>query len=219
MPLHECLQASVRAGMLNPSARHGIINLIPKRNRYIIYVKHLRPITLLNYDFKIYAKMISNRLETAAELIGKQQNGFIKGRSLVNNIAKTSEILAQMTRDQKQGVVALIDFEKCFDRIEHQSIKAVFEYFNFGANFIDMIMLLFKNIQVCTQNNGFTSKLLNKGRGINQGCPASPLIYSYCGEIMNHLMMEDPNVTGVPIDVLENVLSQFTDDTVCIPKI
>ena len=75
-----------------------------------------------------------------------------------------------------------------------------------------MLMLLFTDIELCTVNNGFLSLFLFKGRGINQGCLASPLIYSYCGEILNHLIA-DSNVRGVPYDELRNVLSQFADDT------
>ena len=147
------------------------------------------------------------------ELIGKQQTGFIPGRSLSFNVVKTMEILSYLNEHNLPGVVALVDFEKCFDRISHRAIKGVFQYFGFGNYMISMIMLLFTDMRVCTINNGYTSEFLTKTRGINQGCNASPLIYTYTGEILNHLIMLNPNVKGVPMTELRNVLSQFADDT------
>ena len=158
--------------------------------------------------------MISNRLEiTTKDLIGKQQNGFIRGRSIMTNVASTRGIISYLNRKKLPGVIAVIDFEKCFDRIEHNSIKGVFKYFGFGDTFIGMVMMLFKDIELCTINNGYLSKFFVKGRGINQGCPASPLIYSFCGEILNHLVAQNANINGVPFPNLKNLLSQFADDT------
>ena len=80
-------------------------------------------------------------------------------------------------------------------------------------------MLLFKDIQVCTINNGFTSDFLHKTRGINQGCNASPLIYTYCGEILNHVVNNPENgVQGIDMKGLKNILSQFADDTAAYLK-
>ena len=217
-PLTQALHMAVRIGQLNPSARRGIINLIPKRKGDETLVKHWRPISLLCYDFKIYAKMLANRMETATDLIGKQQNGFIKGRSLLQNIATTREVIAHLNKGNNPGVIAVIDFEKCFDRINHNSIKSMFKYFNFGDGFISMLMLLYNGLELCTINNGWLSNLFVKERGINQGCPASPLVYSFCGEILNHLLQLNKDVKGIPFDLLKNFLSQFADDTCAFLK-
>ena len=124
-PLMAMLKQAFVDGHLSASARRGIINLIPKggrRNDKL--VKNYRPITILNYDYKIFAKALSNRMDTVIpELVGPQQNGFIKGRSIVNNLSKTREIIAHLNRTKKAGVIAIVDFEKCFDRIEYQSIQ------------------------------------------------------------------------------------------------
>ena len=94
----------------------------------------------------------------------------------------------------------------------------MFEYFNFGPKFLSILMVLYNKLEMCTINNGWLSKFFQKGRGINQGCPASPLVYSYCGEILNHLLMLNNKVNGVPFDLLKNFLSQFADDTCAFLK-
>ena len=177
-------------------------------------LKNWRPICLLCNDYKIFAKLIANRLALVInEIVGKQQTGFIAGRSIYTNILKTTEIVAFLNRKKLPGVIAMIDFEKCFDRVHYQSIQDVFKYFGFGQYYRDLIASLYSNFQFCTSNNGFLSQFMVKGRGTNQGCPASPQIYAVCGEVMNHLIERNNTIRGIPIPNLKDILSQFADDT------
>ena len=163
---------------------------------------------LLNYVYKIYAKAISNRMESVMnQLIGPQQTGFIKGHSILMG----NYCLSQ--QEEIPGVIAIVDFEKCFDRIEHKSIAGVMRYFNYGEQFIQMVMLLFSDFYISTQNNGYQFDLFRKSTGINQGCPASPGIYNQTCAIMEHLIKEDSNIRGINMYDLEHILSQFADDT------
>ena len=78
---------------------------------------------------------------------------------------------------------------------------------------ITLVMLLFSNIQISTVNNGYISDIISKTRGINQGCNSSPLIYTLCGEILNHNIAQNQTIKRVPMPSIKNILSQFADDT------
>ena len=212
-PLYKSFMEALEVGKFGASTKRGIINLIPKKLKNELYVRNWRPIVLLNVDWKIWSKAIANRLETTTELIGQQQQGFIKNRSLFNNIMTTWEVVSYLRKRNMPGIVCLIDFEKCFDRISFESIMGTFKYFGFGGHFIRMLSLLFSDVELCTISNGYTSKFLKKGRGTNQGDPSSPLIYSYCGEIMAHLILSNKDIRGIDLDGIKQVLSQFADDT------
>ena len=54
-------------------------------------------------------------------------------------------------------LVMCIDFEKCFDSIEHHAISGALEYFNFGKLYIEAVMLLMADFELCTTNNGEAS--------------------------------------------------------------
>ena len=113
---------------------------------------------------------MANRLEECAlYLISPCQNGFMKGQSVFGNLHNL------------KYVVVMIDFQKCFDWIEFKSIRGAFQYFGFGEKFIEMLFLLYNNLQLCTSNNGYFSDFMVKGRGTNQGCPGSPLVYNFVG--------------------------------------
>ena len=212
-PLYEMYMHSLLGGKLCASGRRGLINLIPKKSKNEQELRNWRPIVLLNYDFKIWSKMVANRLELATDIISKQQTGFIKNRSIFSNIKRTMEIVLHHKRTGRPGLIMSIDYEKCFDRVEFNSIKKAFRFFGFGEDFIQIMFLLFSNLELCTTSNGFVSRVFPKGRGTNQGCCASPLIFCFCGEIMAHLIRENDKIRGLDVHGVRSILSQFADDT------
>ena len=61
-------------GLLSLSTRSGLISLLPKKNKDTRFIKNLRPLTLLNLDYKIIAKTLANRLKKVLpDIIGEQQ--------------------------------------------------------------------------------------------------------------------------------------------------
>ena len=122
------------------------------------------------------------------------------------------EVVSYLNKRNKPGIIVSINFEKCFDRVEFKAIEGMFRYFGFGDGFIKMMFLLFSKLELCTNSNGFTSPYLCKGRGTNQGDPTSPLIYCYCGEILAHLILNNPNIKGIDFGGIQKILSQFVGD-------
>ena len=67
-------------GSLSISQKRGIISLIPKKNKDKTLLENLRPISLLNVDYKTVAKSIGKRLEKILlKIINSDQTGC-KGR-------------------------------------------------------------------------------------------------------------------------------------------
>ena len=198
------------------SSRKGLISLIPKKNRDSRYLKNARPLTLLCTDFKILAKAMALRLKSVLpDIIGNQQNGFMSGRNIQDNIVTTMDIVSHIYQSGKKAVIITIDFEKCFDRLEHESIFAAMRYFKFGPKFISWSKIFFNKLFICTQNAGYQSEFAPKTRGVNQGCNFSPFCFLICSEIMTHLIKSNPYIKGIKVgkSEVENIISQFADDT------
>ena len=51
------------SGTLSISQKRGIISLIPKKDKDTSLLENLRPISLLNVDYKILTKVIAKRIE------------------------------------------------------------------------------------------------------------------------------------------------------------
>ena len=89
LPFHQMAMQSFETKKLHQSARRGILNLIPKSNKDSRYIKNLRPITLLNTDYKIIEKAIANKMIPALEhIIHTDQRGFMKNRRFLSILGK-----------------------------------------------------------------------------------------------------------------------------------
>ena len=65
---YEMMEETFNHSLLHETARTGILNLIPKANKDTRYIKNLRPITLLNTDYKIVEKAIANKMIPALKI-------------------------------------------------------------------------------------------------------------------------------------------------------
>ena len=212
--LLEMYKYSFEQGLLPESVRQGLISLLPIKNKDTRYVKNMRPLTLLNNDYKILAKTLDNRLrEVLPSIISSDQTGFVKGRKISHNVRKSIDILDITKSKQAAGVILSIDMEKCFDRLEHSALFASLKYFNFGETFVKWIRLFYTDFQICTQNFGELSHLWTKGRGCQQGCPLSPGLYLLTAEILANKLRNNPKIKGIQVGEVEYLISQFADDT------
>ena len=84
--LHGPLLSSLRAGMhsekgLSDSQKRSVIRLIEKKGKDKTVIKGWRPISLMNHDAKLYAKVIGERLRVICKtVIGPEQLAFVEKR-------------------------------------------------------------------------------------------------------------------------------------------
>ena len=88
---------------------------------------------MLNVDYKILAKCLANRIEKyISKLIHSDQTGFLKNRFIGENLNKLLSIMEYCDKNDIQGIIVNIDFEKAFDSIEWAQIHRTLAFFNFG---------------------------------------------------------------------------------------
>ena len=91
---------------------------------------------MLNTDFKILH--IRPHLH---KLIHQSQTGYIAIHNISHNIRKMADLIEVAEKENIEAVVISLNFEKAFDRVEHQAIEGTLRYFNFGDKLISWIML------------------------------------------------------------------------------
>ena len=220
--LFEFYRECLAIGNLGDSASLGLISLIHKGKSLIRNnVLNWRPITLSNIDYKIIAKLLSNRIQTVmTQLVGKQQQGFIKGRNISNIIRGIDDILEYERCKNLNNLMFIIDFRQAFDKINTDYICIVFEKIGFGEYFISWLKTIFSNRKSCVKNGGHLSRFFNVKCGVKQGCPLAPLLFVLASEILAQNIIQDPKIKGVkyPYSNDHKKISQFADDTTFICK-
>ena len=209
---YDAVNFAKEIGTLHVSARRGVIQLIPKRQKNPEKLKNWRPLTMLPIFYKVLAKALATRLKAMLpNIISENQNGFMEKRQISASIRVTMDIARH--NKNVNGYLLLLDFNKCFDRIEYTAIRGSLNYFNFGNNFIEWVDLLLNEFTACTTNNGHASPYFDVSRSAHQGCPLAPYLFLLCGEVMAHKIKENSNINGIKINQLEQIISQFADDT------
>lgn len=100
------------------SQRRGIISLIPKKNKDKTILENLRPLSLLNVNYKILTKVLADRLEKVLpKILSPDQTGYAKGRYTGENIYNINhEIKTTMYADDT--TVFLSDKESASQLLE-----------------------------------------------------------------------------------------------------
>jgi hypothetical protein len=94
----------------------AMITLIPKENE-ARSMKKFRPISLLNCSFKIFTKVLTNRLARIINrLISYHQSAFIRGRYILERVVTAHEIIHEVHRKKEHGLVFKIYYEKAYDK-------------------------------------------------------------------------------------------------------
>ena len=215
-PLLEALNFSREKGKLFDSALKGLISLIPKKNKDSRIIANMRPITLLNTDYKLLEKVLALRLRPTLEtLINQDQKGFMQNRNISCNIRRILDIIDYAEEENLPGIIVSLDFEKCFDRIDTEALIEALKYFGYGENFCAWTGLLYKQAKACVINNGHMSEYFSVERGTKQGGPTSAYYFLILAEVLAIELRKNSAIIGVNIEELNKIFGQFADDMDC----
>lgn len=202
-------------GSLPFSMRQALISLILKPNKDPLDCGSYRPISLLNVDVKILAKILAIRLESIVQsVIHIDQTGFIKNRQGFFNLRRLMNIIYTSSDSSIPEVLVSLDAEKAFDRIEWDYLFLTLKKFGFGDRFISWIKLLYSSPLASVKTNGINSEYFSLYRGTRQGCPLSPLLFAIAMEPLAIAFRSNQNIFGISRADKEQRISLYADDVV-----
>ena len=203
-------------GIMTKSQKLGVIVLIHKKGDEED-LANWRPITLLNYDYKIMASVIAHRLQKVmGTIIHENQVGYMKGRLSGYNIRLIQDLFQLLEEKKMSGAMMLVDFTKAFDMIELEFIKKALEAFNFGKDILKWVELMYNDFASSVMVNGWVSKQFPLSRGIRQGCPVSALLFIIAAEILAERIRTQKQIKGIAFNEEEGSevkVLEYADDT------
>ena len=192
--------------------RRGQISLMEKPKKDLNLIENWRPLSLLNIDYKIYAKLLSKRMQDVMQdIIHLDQSGFIKGRGTMDNVQDLLCAIQYCNELKIPAILTSYDYRKAFDSVEYKILWQVMRKFNFGETFISFVQNLEKDAESCTINYGFTGNYFPIQRGLRQGCSMSALLFILVVEILGQKIRQS-DVQGIQIKGTNKKHTQYADD-------
>ncbi len=192
----------------------GVIALVYKKGNRLD-IENYRPISLLNVDYKILTKVLANRVKRViGSIVQPTQSYSIPGRDIADTIGTVRDVMEYMKRDKKGGIVLGIDWNKAFDRVEHEYLFKVLEKFGFGVKIIGWVRRLYEKAKSCIKINGVLTDKFQLERSVRQGCPLSALLYAISVEPLATLIKRDKRIAGIELPYGGMcTINQYADDT------
>jgi hypothetical protein len=132
------------------SINNSFVVLIPKIHNPSC-VSDFKPISLLNSSIKLITKILANMLQTIiTKLIHQNQYGFLRSRNVQDGLAWSFEYLHLCHKSKREMVIVKLDFEKTFDKVEHEVILRILRHKSFPNRWVQGIL-----------NSGTSAALLN----------------------------------------------------------
>ncbi|KAM9324457.1 inter-alpha-trypsin inhibitor heavy chain H3-like [Gastrophryne carolinensis] len=211
--LARAFESTASSGTLPGTALEARIVVIPKEGKDPSDCKSYRPISLLNVDIKIFAKILADRLgEFLPSLVGQDQVGFVPGREARDNVIKALNIQWWCRSKGVQSMMLSTDAEKAFDRVDWGWIGKVLEHVGLGAAARKRILALYSNPIARVKVNDCSSPTFHIRNGTRQGCPLSPLIFALSLEPFLRKVDLCGGIRGVLIGDRERKVAAYADD-------
>jgi len=218
---YEICQSFYDGNICMQSINGSHIVLVPKKDNPS-KVSDFRPISLLNCSVKLLKKILANRLQKVIiKLVHMNQYGFIKGRAIQDCLAWAFEYIFLCKQTKKEMVILKLDFEKAFDKIEHEVILEIMKHKGFGDRWLQWMKMIFNSGTSSILLNGIPGKVFHCQRGVRQGYPLSPLLFVLAADLLQSIVnkAKDRGLLRLPIPQRagsEFPIVQYADDTLMV---
>jgi exonuclease III len=159
-----------------------------------------RTISLLDTVYKIVAKALVIRLlPILTSIIGPEQNGFLQGRTIIDNLMAFNEAIDAAQEAEGTPIIDLADVEKAFDEASRAALYRILRHLGCPEASVRAIERLFTGNIAYVLVNGFLTKSFAVNSGVRQGCPLGPYLFLLIIELLATLIRKHPLLRGIQL--------------------
>ena len=175
-------------------------------------INNYRPISLISNVYKVFAKCILQRMKhILRNSQSDEQAAFKSGFSTNDHLQSVNQIIEKSREYNIPMYFAFIDFKKAFDSVEHSVIWTALEVFGVPPSYITLLKNIYDNstASIITEKTG---RKFNIRRGVKQGDPISPILFTTVLEMIFSKLDWDRKGINIHGKNLTNL--RFADDII-----
>ena len=156
----------------------GTIVCLPKSGPMVTPADR-RPITLLNTDYKILARVIARRLRPLLALhLKTTQFCGVPGNTIFEAVATVRDVIAHAEHEKLPVCILTLDFQQAFDNLSHEYLFTILRNYGLSTHFVTLLQALYSEATSTVQINGHLHGPFPIQCGVRQGCPLSMALYT-----------------------------------------
>ncbi|GJX67679.1 protein LAZ1 [Tanacetum coccineum] len=154
----------------------------------------------INHTFiALIPKILTNRIiDGIKKVVSDNQSAFVLGGRISDNILITQELMHNYHRNRGPPRCAFkIDIQKAYDTVDWRFLGCVLKYFGFHPLMIKWIMACVTSTSFSLNINGDIHGFFKGKRGLRQGDPLSPYLFTLIMEVLTLMIKRRVNLSGV----------------------
>lgn len=198
----------------------GVVVVIHKRGS-LTDIANYRPITLLNTEYRILARVLASRLGPILnKVIGPEQTAFLPGRHIGDSI-RLLQLLPSALRAAhasgdstlpSSGAIAFLDIKGAYDTVDRPFLYEVLGAVGVGP-FVDAwVRVLLTDTRAVAMVNRAVSVSKRWEAGVRQGCPLSPPVYNAVPLAVACFLQDQQDIGLRVLGGASVVCDEFADD-------
>ena len=174
-----------------------LVPLHKKKDRKVC--DNYRGISLLNVPGKVLALILLERLQPIIEpQLMDTQCGFRKGRSTVDQIWVTRQVVEKAAEYQTPVYLCFVDLSKAYDSVDRTALVAILRSYGVPHQLVDIIQELYTGTGCHVRTADGVSEDFQVKTGVRQGCVLSPLLFN-C--VMDRILREATEMLGGGLNI------------------